>query len=270
MFKTSRLYKNIFSVKVTSIEFFNCFYTFTNARGNTSFTITDLGTDVNSPTNGVVATITIPEGNYVIADPDTSTATNNLLTVLNGLMTQAGFSNIKAGLNSVTNLVTFLSGTGGHDFKITFPITTDCAYGNGIGYNLGFTGLTYTSGFSGGFGLKIIADTFPDAVQDTYIYLVLNDWAIINHQNADQTEFGAFMKIPMTSVKNTIQHITNTSNTTSNEYFFHQPSNFQSVIVQMKDSFNKTLDMRNSTFSLTLEIQEVLQSEIYEKMLELQ
>ena len=136
---------------------------------------------------------------------------------------------------------------------------------------MGFSNLTYTSGFgTGGFGLKIIGDSFPDAIQDTYIYLVLNDWTIINHQNADQTEFGAFMKIPLNSAKNSIQNITNTSNTTSNEYFFHQPSNFQSVIVQMKDSFNKTLDMRNSTFSLTLEIQEVLQSEIYEKMLELQ
>lgn len=271
-FRSSRLYKNIFSVKVTSIEFFNCFYTFTTARSNTSFVITDLGTNVNSPVLGQSATITIPEGNYVIADPDNSTATNNLLTILNGLLSESGFSMIKVGLNSVTNYVTFLSDlAGGHDFSITFPATTDCAYGNGIGYNLGFTGLTYTSGFgTGGFGLKIIADAFPDAVQDTYIYLVLNDWTIINHQNADQTEFGAFMKIPINSPKNTVQYITNSSNTTLNEYFFHQPSNFQTVIVQMKDAFNKTLDMRNSTFSLTLEIQEVLQSDIYEKMLELQ
>ena len=273
LFRTSRLYKNIFSVKVTSIEFFNCFYTFTTARGNTSFVITDLGTNVNSPVVGQSATITIPEGNYVIADPNTSTATNNLLTVLNELLTEKGFGMVKVTLNAVTNLVTFTSLLAqGHDFSITFPETTDCVYSNGIGYNLGFTGLTYTSGFgpSGGFGLKIIADSFPDAVQDTYIYLVLNDWTIIKHQNSDQTEFDAFMKIPMTSAKNTIQNITNTSNTTSNEYFFHQPTNFQTVIVQMKDAFNKTLDMRNSTFSLTLEIQEVLQSDIYEKMLELQ
>jgi len=272
-FRSSRLYKNIFSVKVTSLEFFNCFYTFTNARGNTSFVITDLGTNVNSPVVGQSATITIPEGNYVIADLATSTATNNLLTILNGLLSQAGFSMVKVSLNSVTNSVTFLSNLAqGHDFKITFPATTDCVYGNGIGYNLGFTGVTYTSGFgpSGGFGLKIIADTFPDAVQDTYIYLALNDWTIIKHQNSDQTEFGAFMKICLNSPKNSIQYITNTSNTTSNEYFFHQPTNFQTVIVQMKDAFNKTIDMRNSTFSLTLEIQEILQSDIYEKMLELQ
>jgi hypothetical protein len=272
LFRSSRLYKNIFSVKVTSLEFFNSFYTFTNARGNTSFTITDLGTNVNSPTsNGVTVNINIPEGNYIISDPAINTSPNNLLLVLNNAISRSvsnGMINI--AFDTITNLVQFISLTGGNVFRITFPSTTDCAYGNGIGYNLGFTKTSYTSAFSGGFGLKIIADAFPDAVQDTYIYLVLNDWTIITHQNSDQTEFGAFMKIPITVSKNTIQNISNSSNTTLNEYFFHQPSNFQSLIVQMKDSFNKTLDMRNSTFSLTLEIQEVLQSDIYEKMLELQ
>jgi len=272
LFRSSRFYKNIFSVKVTSLEFFNSFYTFTNARGNTSFTITDLGTNVNSPaSDGPSVTINIPEGNYIILDPTTNTSPNNLLLVLNNAISRSSFSGmLSVALDTITNLVQFISLIGGHVFRITFPTTTDCPYGNGIGYNLGFTSANHTSAFSGGFGLKIIADAFPDAVQDTYIYLVLNDWTIITHQNSDQTEFGAFMKIPITSSKNTIQNISNSSNTTLNEYFFHQPSNFQTLTVQMKDSFNKTLDMRNSTFSLTLEIQEVLQSDIYEKMLELQ
>jgi hypothetical protein len=78
------------------------------------------------------------------------------------------------------------------------------------------------------------------------------------------------MKIPLNVPKNSIQYMTNTSNTTLNEYFFSQPTNFQTIEISLIDSFGKIIDMRGATFSITLQIQEVLQSDIYEKMLELQ
>ena len=97
----------------------------------------------------------------------------------------------------------------------------------------------------------------------------INDWFLVKHQNYDQTEFGAFLKIPLNSAKNTIQFMSSTTNTTAREYFFQQPTNITNFEIQILDALGTTLNMNGSTFSLTLELQEVLQSDIYEKMLEL-
>ena len=60
-----------------------------------------------------------------------------------------------------------------------------------------------------------------------------------------------------------------TTNTAAREYFFQQPTNITSLLFEMVDAYGKTLQMNGSTFSVTLEMQEILQSDIYEKMLEL-
>jgi hypothetical protein len=77
------------------------------------------------------------------------------------------------------------------------------------------------------------------------------------------------MKIPLTSPKNAIQFMNSTTNTAAREYFFQQPTNITSLLFELVDAYGKTLQMNGSTFSVTLEFQEILQSDIYEKMLEL-
>lgn len=322
LFKASRAYKNIFSVKVTSFEFLNCFYTFTGlaatvGRNNTHFTLTD--THGGAPPK----VIRIPPGNYFIqagspeivnssnafdatsatgptgpTQPVTPVNSNDLLLVINALIKKQrkitddsyyfgvtpdpDYKDISAEVDASNGFIIF---NRKHDtssgivlerpFSLTFPTTKDNMYENGIGYNLGFSQLNYASKVNAeskhyATSHSIESETFPDTVQDTYVYLRLNDWYIIRHQNPDQTEFGAFMKIPLTAPKNTIQYMTNTTNTILNEYFFQQPTNFQTIEIELLDSFGKVIDMRGATFSLTLQIQEVLQSDIYEKMLELQ
>jgi len=63
--------------------------------------------------------------------------------------------------------------------------------------------------------------------------------------------------------------MSSTTNTSAREYFFPQPTNVNNMVFSILDSFGKTLSLNGSTFSVTLEIQEVLQPDIYEKMLEL-
>ena len=284
-FPPSRVYKNIFSIRVTSFEFYNNFYTYSAidpstgiGRGNTSFTLIDLGPTSATNFTPISYPILLDDGNYVIVDPILyPNVPNNLLLILQThINTTLGsaFTDMTIGINPRSNLVFFSSVS--RNFSIQFPTTTDCTTKNGIGYNFGFYNTSYTSApntatppFFVILGNSIVADTFFDAVQDTYVYLRINDYDIIKHQNSDQTEFGAFMKIPLTVVKSGIQYMNSTTNTTACEYYFPQPSNISNFVFQMVDAFGKTLQMNGSTFSITMELQEVLQNDIYEKMLEL-
>jgi len=285
-FNPSRQYKNIHSIRVTSFEFYNSFYTYSSinpitgiGRGNTTLTITDLGPTSSTGFTPVSYPITLEDGNYVIVDPITNPGIpHNLLAVLQTHIQSLGggvFSDMEILLNSYSNIVFFNSVA--RQYRLDFPKTADNPNGNGIGYNLGFYGTSYTSvattpapsPFFSIAGNAIIAETIYDSVEDTYIYLKINDYEIIKHLNSDQTEFGAFMKIPLTSPKNAIQFMNSTINTAAREYFFPQPTNISSFLFEMTDAYGKTLQMNGSTFSVTLEIQEILQSDIYEKMLEL-
>jgi hypothetical protein len=289
LFTPSRQYKNIHSLRVTSFEFFNSFYTYSAVntttglgRGNTTFKFLDFGPIAGNPfppTPLNTYDITIQDGNWVIVDPIVNPEANNynLLYLIQEYIRVIvpGYStSFNVGLNAVSNLVYFQDIN--NYFAIQFPATTDNPNGNGIGYNLGFYGTYYASAygtplppyFNPGFN-EITADTIYDSVEDTYIYLRINDYPLIKHQNADQTEFTAFMKIPLTSPKNAIQFMNSTTNTAAREYFFQQPTNITSLLFELVDAYGKTLQMNGSTFSVTLEFQEILQSDIYEKMLEL-
>jgi len=293
-FPPSRVYKNIFSIRVTSFEFFNSFFTYSAinpvtgiGRGNTTFSIVDFGPPLSPLPTPVAYSIQFPDGNYSIVDPVIyPTVENNLLLVMQTLVRATAplafgpsAGNFSAGINPITGLVYFeCSSSPSRIFSLIFPTNVDSPNNNGVGYNLGFYGTSYTAVnpptspafFPVGLGDKqITADTFFDTVQDTYVYLRINDYDIIKHQNFDQTEFGAFLKIPLTVPKGGIQYMSSTTNTTAREYYFPQPSNIANFVFQMVDARGITLQMNGSTFSVTMEIQEVLQTDIYEKMLEL-
>jgi len=286
-FNPSRQYKNVHSIRLTSFEFYNSFYTYSAidpatgiGRGNTTFKFLDFGPTGNPFPDTPLNTydVTIQNGNWVIVDPILNPEADdyNLLYLLQEyIRTFPGFTtSFNVGLNPVSNLVTFQDIN--RLFALQFPVTTDNPYGNGIGYNLGFYGTYYASAYgtplppryNPGFN-EITGDTIYDSVEDTYVYLKINDYDIIKHLNADQSEFGAFLKIPLTAPKNAVQFMSSTTNTTQREYTFPQPTNISSFLFEMLDAYGKTLQMNGSTFSVTLEIQEVLQSDIYEKMLEL-
>jgi hypothetical protein len=288
-FNSSRQYKNVHSIRVTSFEFYNSFYTYSAinsttglGRGNTTFTFLDFGPIAgpfpSTPLN--TYDFTIQDGNYVIVDPTLNPGANdtNILYIIQQYIrtTVPGYNTapFNVGIDGASNLVYFEDAL--NYFAIQFPTTTDNPNGNGLGYNLGFYGTYYQSGvgpvvppYYNGFGNSINGETFYDSVEDTYVYLKINDYQIIKHLFSDQTEFGAFMKIPLTSPKNAIQFMSSTTNTTQREYTFPQPTNISSFLFEMCDAYGKTLQMNGSTFSVTLEIQEILQSDIYEKMLEL-
>lgn len=258
LFRTSRMYKNIISAKLTSLEFPNTFKTFSRSRGNTSFNIT-----VGSTT----ANLLIGDGNYLtsgstqIIDYDliradlalqlttafpletfTVTYVNNRLTILNGNV----FSMVFASPSSISNLGLFSS-----------------SLYNGLGTYLGFLNYSYTGSTS------YTAEVAPQLIGDAYIYLSINDWSNIEHQDLNQTNFTAFIKILLLNGKNQMVFDTITTNTTSKIYQFTQPVNVNNLQIQFLDPFGVVIDLDNANISMTLEFQEVLNMELYEKMREL-
>jgi hypothetical protein len=260
VFQPGKSYKNIASVKLTSLEFVNSFYTFTSlkpnpvfpgpgntayvGRGNTSFILTD---SLGRPT-----TITIPDGNYSVTE---------FVTVVTTLLPTGFIINY----NSNSDVIEF---SNGDTFTITFPTTTTNPYGNGIGYNMGFFNTTYTATL-GSNKYQVISDYSTDFIQDRYVYVQINDWNLVEHHVYGQTHYSAFAKIPLNGAKNKIIFDNNYSNSSTKEYKFHQPTNVDKMEIRMIDAYGNTLDLRGAHFSMTVELQQVNNSAVYERLLEL-
>jgi len=269
-FRTGKTFKNIMSVKLTSLEFVNSFYTFSSlisnpafpgpgntafvGRGNTSFTIT-------LPPSGSPVSITIPNGNYSMADFVTAIQTaisDSPDVIINTFLVR---------YDSNPNTITISGGTSS-GFIINFPQTDTNPCGNGIGYNMGFHNLTYTSSLINGKYI-VTSDQSPDIIQDRYVYLQINDWNLVEHHIYGQTHYSVFAKIPLNGIKNTIIFDNNYSNSSTKEYKFHQPANIEKLEIRMLDAYGNTLDLRGAHFSMTIELQQVNNSSVYERLLEL-
>lgn len=271
-------YKNVASIKVTSLEFENSFYTFTAlnpitgfGRENTSYNITlnPFGGGVTGPT----VTVIIPDGNYDVPLLTSTLAANTISAVSSayGLTGTTGYTGNTGYFyfDISQNIRDFkLTLTSNHEFLIDFPSHPDSFTKNGIGYNLGFYNLNDNLS-SAEAPYTLTANTRPDVKQDQYVYLRINDWYQIHHQYPDQTKLSAFLKIPLTAPKFTVQYDNIQLDTVTKEYFFPQPTNVQKLVISVVDSYGALLDMQGGSFSMSLAINEIMQSNIYEKLLQL-
>jgi hypothetical protein len=276
----ARQYKNVTSVKVQSLEFENSFYTFTalnpvTGLGRENTTMQFVTYDDTDPFNIVTYTlnITIPDGNYVISMPGATGVTNGLIETLVEAIKAAGlaanipvYNTITITQNPQSLKLTFGFGW---RFEVVFPETSDGFTKNGLGYNLGF--YTTRSNFSNSNAppYTLVTNTRPDVIQDRYIYIKVNDWAQVHHQYPDQTELTAFLKVPLTVAKFGIQYDNTALDTQTKELFFPQPTNIQKLEISLLDQYGSVLDMQGGSFSMSLAISEILQSNIYEKLLQL-
>jgi hypothetical protein len=230
------------------MEFMNSFYTFSTLRGNTTFTIT---------TGGVSYTFNLPSGNYSINDMITQLMlSSNYTTPLPAI----GFT---VTYNSNSNSFIF---TCTQPYTIVFPSSTN-PNNNGIGYNLGFTGTSYSSS---GVTNRLVSDSSPDLVQDRYINLQINDWNLVESQGNNLTYFPVFAKIQLpVGSKNTYVLMNDYSDSSTKIYTFQQPVNIQKLQILLLDSYGNILEMRGGNFSMTIELEQVNNSAIYQKLLEL-
>jgi hypothetical protein len=269
-FVLNRPLKNIMSVRISSIELPNTYYTFSRVRQNVSFTIT-----VFSTAAGVSAKIQIPDGNYT---------NDQMVAALNTIITAAfPLSGIIAASIDTSGLLYFYSKTTNFniDFeKGDFTNFTGRVYDYGLGYALGFrrrnnptTQYVYSNllvnigaAIIPGAKTCYIGSSIMDTLDSNYLLLSLNpDWKVVCNYCPDKTQHFSFVKIIMTAPKNSVM-FDNGANTLTKEYAFNQPTNITSFPVRLSDPYDQTIDLNGMEFSFTLEIKEVLNSNMYETL----
>jgi hypothetical protein len=115
-----------------------------------------------------------------------------------------------------------------------------------------------------------IAESFPEVKGDHYIFLGINDYVNIEHDSFKETFFPAFAKIllPDNSKGKFISDIT-LQNVVQKQYYFLQPVNLNRLDITLYDPYGNYIDIKGGNFSMTLEIDEVLNQGLYDKLREL-
>jgi hypothetical protein len=290
--------KNAASIRLASIEIPNTWYTFSEynadtglGKDNTSMIIIAHVPDPADPNikHKIVREIRIPDANYsAISDPDGTSTTNDTFIADLEYFTNIAFETIpevpllgnsylvfsysfdintsKITISCKNNLIP--SGT--VDFEMDFG---QGRFGNrdfnfGLGYNIGFRSKTYP------LPDKPLLNTYtgeavPDIIGSNYIFLTLHpDWKVVMHNQPDKSQVGAFAKIVVNAAKNDVIY-DNGANTITKEYKFRQPTNISTFPVTISDEFEEVLDLLGANMSLTIEIDEIINSSLYDHIREL-
>lgn len=236
-----RLYKpikNTLSIRVASIEIPNNYYSFSYAKQNITFY-------VKLSSSPSYTTLILPEGNYNVSQLESSLDTLLKTVDLNFTVTLSSIT----GKTTIQNLV--------NTFDIKFPLNlTEPFIDLGLAYNLGFQNTEYTNQST------LTGEKFIDILGDHYIFLQIGDYDGIDHSLEMQNLITATAKIIINVDKYSVI-MDNGSNFISKEVLFSIPTNITSFDVKLLDSNNKVIDLKNTNFSFTLEIKEIINSHLY-------
>jgi hypothetical protein len=280
MFKLPFPVKNVISLRVSSIEFPNTFYSFSRNRGNTSFLITypsvAYGTERNF--TPIQQQVLISDGNY---DPTglcaaVKTALKNLVYKdTNGTIYPEDFNVEVSTLTGLVFITNVQLSTDAIPLIIPFDLDfQDGIYSNrifnyGLGYNLGFRNLTpnsYLNSSSQPTSSNFQYQGIIDVIDSNYVFLTLNpDWKVVTHNTSDRLQLFSFAKICMNVPKFGVV-FDNGANTLTKEYWLQQPTNISSIPVRLSDPYDNDLNLVGMDFSFSLEIKEVLNAALYETM----
>jgi len=275
------------SIKLTSIEFFNSWYTFSAANQSNVFTITIYNCptpiDITDITYDSVLTntIVIPEGNYR-SDIFLSTINNMFSNMRNGL------EYLYFEINEVDTKCIFRTKLMGDDptdlflnddlpsdfyFTIDFAIPGNPIYKT-AGWMLGFKNPSYTANRtttvltdSAQFQTKTYnwylkgESSYGNSMQN-YIFLEVDDFnsnSMSNIYISNSFGNGVFTdnildRITITSGMNTV--VTINSDTRLPRYYF-SPVKLVSLRIRLIDKYGETVDLNRNDISLVLEIEQL-------------
>lgn len=259
--------KNVISVRLSSIEIPNSFYTFSKAKENLSFEMTF---------NGSTKTITILPGIWDSTIYDTSvdifsieSSSSLLYQVAYQINLAFNITNYSKQFKVVLNMATgkiyisdvILPATSSTLFSINWKLNDNLSSDFGLGYSLGFRQSTYNA--TG----QINAEAILNTIDTNYLFLSLDkDWKVVNKfETPGKTQLYSFAKIIINVPKFSVNY-DDGQNTLTKEYFFKQPANISSFPVRLSDPYDQDIDLNGLDFSFTLEFREVLNSALYETM----
>jgi hypothetical protein len=275
-FQLLKKLKNVVSVRLSSIEFPNVYYTFSKTRGNISFTYYLIQNGNESK-----FVVTIPEGNYT---PDEIATT--LTSLMPGFVVTYNYATFNTGKMTFQNITT--------KFRMEFNSGNYLNFASrffdkSIGSNLGFKNTRYSSNWNENIGndLKgtnvsntgtivlpsrlisgwsITSDSIVDTIDNNYIFLTLDpDWKVVTNQTLDKNLHHSFAKIIVDVDKGNMLY-DNGSNTLTKEFFFNQPSDIQTFPVKITDPYDQAINLNGMDFSFSLEFKELINQELYETM----
>jgi hypothetical protein len=294
LFKLLSPIKNVISVRLSSLEIPNTWYTFSEVRGNTSLIVNVRYPPPNSNLVLQSARVTISEGNYSINTLQANDLLFEIFKQLNnaisnvsfsvyfdpikGKLTISCFTNRNPPLNPLTGELEYtyfnqpkpllLGGppTTGFETPVLFSFNfADSIFSTrdnnwGLGFNLGYQ-IKETK-----YATTHAADSIPDVNDTNYVFLSLNpDWRVVEHNQPDSTQTAAFAKVIVNVAKNDIVY-DNGGNTITKQYYLRQPTNINVFNVSILDEYENYIQLEGGHISLSLEVTEVLHSSLYETM----
>jgi hypothetical protein len=259
-------YKNVIKARVASVEIPVGFYNFSKVKKNTMFRI-DAADYTGTIQN---LQITVEDGDYT-----PQTLINAIQQQLKIVCDMYGIF-FRIQLNQNNRRVTLI-----HDgsapppcppgpthtptpFGLTFGMVgmEQRSFDFGLGYNLGFSQIFYTvtSPFS------IQGESLINTAGDTYFLLQVDDMNTVEHKTDDSyIQCLAKILVKRTSVGMTDTIISNDGYTVlSNDVIFPRPTDMKQVRVRLLDSYGTPIDMHHLNFSVSLEVTEVMNVQIYD------
>lgn len=256
-FRLLKPMRNIISLRISSIEFPNTYYTFSKTRQNTSFLLYYFRGPLDVTRQQ--KKIDIPDGNY---SPEEIVDTINEILIDNP---------VSISYNSIKGRILFDSP---YYFEIDI-LGTNLAfskrkYDNGLGYNLGLRQkssselLQAVKEISNIQIYKLEGTAIVDTIDNNYIFLSLEpDWKVVMNQTRDRELHHSFAKVIINVPKGSVLY-DNGANTITKEYWFQQPTDVTIIPVRISDPYDQTIDLSGMDFSFSLEMKEVRNAALHE------
>jgi hypothetical protein len=256
--------RNVISVRLSSIEYPNTYFVFSESKGNTTMKIR-----FPTATGGYDAWIDmkIADGNYTTIPGDTSSLLMTLQTAIRSaystLVSNGHLSDptITMSISPTTGHVTISSLATGIPFELDFSTGkfNYRTYDWGVGYNLGFANKQYFAENTSFTGTSII-----DTIGAAYVFFTMNGIEPIQHYSPEKNVFSAFAKLLMVGDKNSIVYDDGSSFITK-EYRYTQPVDFFLIHPQIVDTYGDVVDLNGKNYSFTLELEEVTNVAAYKQ-----
>jgi hypothetical protein len=242
----------VISVRLSSIEYPNTYFVFSEAKGNTTLKIKFAGTGW--------LTATIPDGNYTTIPGDDSSIQSVVVAALKTeylplVGTQIPSDPlIEINISPTTGHVTIEST---QSPKVPFSLDFQGgwfdkrSYDWGLGYNLGFPKKEYLTPSTEFTGNAII-----DTIGSSYLFFQLDGIDPIQHYTPEKNVISAFAKLVVAGDKNSVIYDDGSTFATK-EFRYQQPTDFFQVHPRIVDTYGELVDMNGKNYSFTLELEEV-------------
>lgn len=277
IFRIRRQIKNAISIKLSSLELPNTFANFSNARGNTSFGIRPYNHATQKDYVYVnIDSDDIPEyiPNAQLLAATIQTQLRKLKVTYPSIFTKA--DTFTCDVNDQGYIVIGNTNGTATNYDFDFGYTpVEIPLFEPLGTLMGFKSTVYSNVLINQTGSapsiirnSLTATYLPDLNTDDYIYMNVNDYSTVVPQTINDTYFTVFAKIPVTVDKGQVIFDNDSNNSTNKTYRFLLPSNLQQFDIQLLDRAGEELTF-DGNYSMTLEVEEILNQSLYEKMREL-